>query len=302
MGPVIFVVLGGAVFLALFIVTMGSFFTVQQQTVAVVQRFGKHAKMATSGLNFKLPLIDSIVHRMDMRIKEIMVQVETKTEDNVFVHLSVAVQYEIQDPYAAFYKLTNPQGQITSYVFDAVRAKVPLLKLDHVFEAKNEIADTVKDQLTETMTGFGYHIIKALVIDIEPAREVKESMNRINAAERLKVAAEMEGEAEKIRKVKSAEAEAESKHLQGLGIARQRKAIADGLSESAELVKEQMDGVGAESIMALLLMTQYFDTLQAMSENSKTNTIFLPHAPGGMHSIQQQIQNAMMVGTQINKD
>ena len=275
------------------------FFSVQQQTVAVVQRFGKHVGMAEPGLNFKVPFIDRVVHRINMRIQEIQVQVETKTEDNVFVRLAVAVQFQVHDPYNAFYKLSNPRGQITSYVFDAVRAKVPLMKLDLVFEAKDEIADTVREQLAGTMGDFGYTIIKALVVDIDPDQEVKDSMNRINAAERLKVAAAMEADADKIRKVKAAEAEAESKHLQGLGIARQRKAIADGLSESAELVKEHMDGVTSESVMALLLMTQYFDTLQAMSEQSGTRTIFLPHSPGGMSSLQEQIQHAMMIGNQV---
>jgi regulator of protease activity HflC (stomatin/prohibitin superfamily) len=255
--------------------------------------------MAKPGLNFKIPFTDRVVHRINMRIQEIQVQVETKTEDNVFVRLAVAVQYQVHDPYNAFYKLSNPRGQITSYVFDAVRAKVPLMKLDLVFEAKDEIADTVREQLAGTMDDFGYTIIKALVVDIDPDQEVKDSMNRINAAERLKVAAKMEAEADKIRKVTAAEAEAESKHLQGIGVARQRKAIADGLSESAGLVKEHMDGVTSESVMALLLMTQYFDTLQAMSEQSGTRTIFLPHSPGGMSSLQEQIQQAMMIGNQV---
>ncbi len=297
MDPIIVGAFGfGALVIALFM----SLFTVRQQTVAVVQRFGKHQKMANPGLNFKIPLIDNIVDRIDMRIQEMVVHVETKTQDNVFVRMSVAVQYQVRAPYDAFYKLSSPTGQIESYVFDAVRAKVPLMKLDLVFEAKDEIADTVKEQLADIMDDFGYMIIKALVTDIDPAVEVKESMNRINAAERLKVAAEMEAEADKIRKVKAAEAEAESKHLQGIGIARQRKAIADGLSESAELVREHMDGVDSESIMALLLMTQYFDTLQAMAENSDSRTIFLPHSPSGMTNIHEQLRDAIIIGQEAD--
>lgn len=289
---IVMAAIGGFVVIGLWM----SVFTVSQQTVAVVQRFGKHAGMANAGLNFKIPFIDNIVDRVDLRIQEMVVNVETKTQDNVFVRMSVAVQYEVRNPYDAYYKLTSPRGQIESYVFDAVRAKVPLMKLDKVFEAKDDIADTVKEQLTETMDDFGYNIIKALVTDIDPDQQVKDSMNRINAAERLKVAAEMEADADKIRKVKAAEAEAESKHLQGLGIARQRKAIADGLSESAELVREHMDDVNAEGIMALLLMTQYFDTLQSMAETSNTRTIFLPHSPAGMSDIQEQLRQAVMIG------
>ena len=181
-------------------------------------------------------------------------------------------------------------------MFDTVRAKVPLLTLDRCFEAKDEIADTVRNQLADIMDDFGYTIVKALVTDIDPDREVKESMNRINAAERLKHAAELEADADKIRHVKAAEADAEAKHLQGQGIAMQRKAIADGLAESAELVQGNMDNMSNEAVMALLLLTQYFDTLQSMAEASETRTIFLPHSPSGMNEIYTQVQNAVMVG------
>ena len=274
------------------------FTTVAQQSVAIVQRFGKHHAIAGPGFHWLLPLADVIVARLDLRIHELTVRVESKTKDNVFVHMSVAVQYAIKDPYEAYYKLSNPRGQIESYVFDVVRARVPRLKLDEAFESKDDIADVVRAQLSDIMDEFGYTIVKALVTDIEPATEVKESMNRINAAERLKVAAEMEAEADKIRMVKAAEAEAESKHLQGLGIARQRKAIADGLAESAEVVQDNVDGMTAESVMSLLLLTQYFDTLQAMADKSDTRTIFLPHSPSGMTDIYEQVQRGMIVGSE----
>jgi len=275
------------------------FFTVQQQTVAVVQRFGKHKTMAPAGLNFYSPFFDRVVARLDLRIQELSVRVETKTKDNVFVHMGVAVQFHIQDPYAAYYKLANPRAQIESYVFDTVRARVPQLTLDQAFEAKDEIADAVRNQLSHIMDDFGYAIIKALVTDIDPDQAVKDSMNRINAAERLKVAAEMEAEADKIRQVKAAEAEAESKHLQGKGIALQRKAIADGLAESAEVVQDNMQSMSAESVMSLLLLTQYFDTLQGMAQSSGTRTIFLPHSPGGMNDIYDQVSRAVMMGSQV---
>jgi regulator of protease activity HflC (stomatin/prohibitin superfamily) len=271
-------------------------FTVRQQTVAIVQRFGKHQAIATAGLNTKVPFIDAIVARLDLRIQELTVRCETKTKDNVFVQMTVAVQYQIQNPYDAFYKLANPRGQIESYVYDVVRARVPNLILDQAFEAKDDVAKAVKDQLADIMDDFGYLIVKALVVDIDPDSAVKESMNRINAAERLKDAAELEADADKIRQVKAAEADAEAKHLQGIGIAKQRKAIADGLSESAEVVRENMETMSAETVMALLLMTQYFDTLQCMSENADTRTIFMPHSPAGMDDIYKQVQGAVMVG------
>ena len=271
-------------------------FTVKQQQVAIVQQFGKHSRVAGAGIHFLIPFVETVAKRLPLRIQELQVRAETKTKDNVFVHMSVAVQYQIQNPYDAYYKLSDPKSQIESYVFDVVRAKVPLLKLDEAFEAKDEIAVAVKQQLADIMDDFGYLIIKTLVVDIDPDAQVKQSMNRINAAERLKEAAELEAEADKIRLVKAAEADAESKHLQGIGIAKQRKAIADGLAESAELVQGNVDGMSTETVMALLLMTQYFDTLQSMADKSDTRTLFLPHSPGGMKDIYEQVMQAVVVG------
>jgi regulator of protease activity HflC (stomatin/prohibitin superfamily) len=267
--------------------------------VAIVQRFGKHNKIATAGLNFLIPIADSVVARLDLRIRQLTVRVETKTKDNVFVHMTVVVQFQIQDPYLAYYKLADPESQIESFVFDVVRGRVPLMTLDNAFEAKSEIADSVRDQLADTMNDFGYLIVKALVTDIDPDSEVKESMNRINAAERLKVAAALEADADKIRLVKAAEADAEAKHLQGKGIALQRKAIADGLAESAELVQGSMESMSQDTVMAILMLTQYFDTLQTMSESAGTRTIFLPHSPAGMQDIFGQVRNAVMMANQV---
>ena len=274
------------------------FTTVEQQTVAIIQRFGKHQTIAGPGFHWLMPFADTVVARLDLRINELTVRVESKTKDNVFVFMSIAVQFAVKDPYDAYYKLSNPRAQIESYVFDVVRARVPKLKLDQAFESKDDIADVVRSQLSDIMEEFGYTIVKALVTDIEPAAEVKDSMNRISAAERLKVAAELEAEADKIRMVKAAEAEAESKHLQGLGIARQRKAIADGLAESAEMVQDNVDGMSAEAVMSLLMLTQYFDTLQTMAENADSRVIFLPHSPAGMTDIAEQIQRSVVVGNE----
>ena len=278
-----------------------AWFTVKSQTVAIVQRFGKHNAVAQAGLHFLMPGMDSVVARLDLRIQELQVRCETKTKDNVFVQMTVAVQYQVQKPHDAYYKLSNPRAQIESYVFDVIRAKVPNLTLDRAFEAKDEIAVAVKEQLAEIMDDFGYLIIKALVTDIDPDKAVKESMNRINAAERLKEAALLEAEGLKIRQVKAAEADAESKHLQGIGIAKQRKAIADGLAESAELVQGNVEGMSSEAVMALLMMTQYFDTLQTLAEKSDSRVLFLPHSPNGMADIYAQVKDAVLVGQEAKR-
>ncbi len=276
----------------------GGFFTVTQAEMAVIQRLGKFARVAGPGLNFKLPWIEKVAGKLNMKVQQFRVEVETKTKDNVFVKVLVSVQYQVlaEKVYAAFYRLQNPQEQITSYVFDSVRSQVPKLLVDEVFEQKDNIANAVKQELATVMTDFGYTIIKALVIDVMPDDKVKSAMNDINAAQREQVAATARGEAEKILKVKQAEAEAESKALQGKGIADQRKAIISGLRESVEAFKESVEGASARDVMALVLMTQYFDTLKEIGAQARSNTILLPHSPGAMPDFFAQIQNAIMVG------
>lgn len=273
-------------------------FTVNQQTAAVIQRFGKFKNIAMPGLNFKVPIVDTVAGRINFRVRQLDVDVETKTEDNVFVKVVVAVQYYVlpEKAYDAFYKLADPSTQITAYVFDVVRARVPQLKLDDVFERKDEIAIAVKGELTSVMDDFGYGIVKALVTDIDPDHKVKEAMNEINAAQRMRVAANEKGEAERILRVKSAEAEAQSKALQGKGIADQRKAIVDGLRESVNDFQHAVPGATAQDVMNLVLMTQYFDTLKEVGAVSKTNTILMPHSPGAMSDIANQIRMALMTG------
>lgn len=276
----------------------GGFFTVTQAEMAVIQRLGKFARVAGPGLNFKMPWIEKVAGKLNMKVQQFRVEVETKTKDNVFVKVLVSVQYQVlaEKVYAAFYRLQNPQEQITSYVFDSVRSQVPKLLVDEVFEQKDNIANAVKQELASVMTDFGYTIIKALVIDVMPDDKVKSAMNDINAAQREQVAATARGEAEKILKVKQAEAEAESKALQGKGIADQRKAIISGLRESVEAFKESVEGASARDVMALVLMTQYFDTLKEIGAQARSNTILLPHSPGAMPDFFAQIQNAIMVG------
>jgi regulator of protease activity HflC (stomatin/prohibitin superfamily) len=285
------------------ILLFSSFFIVTQQTAAVVQRLGKFLYVARPGLNFKLPIIDSIAGRLNLRVQQLNVKVETKTEDNVFVHAIVAVQYmvlpnKVED---AFYKLTDADTQIRAYVFDVVRARVPRMKLDDVFEKKDEVADAVKSELAHVMDDFGYGIVKALVTDIDPDAKVKEAMNEINAAQRMRVAATEKGEAERILKVKGAEAEAQSKALQGKGIADQRRAIVDGLRESVDDFQKAVPGATAQDVMNLVLMTQYFDTIKELGMTSHTNTILLPHSPGGMADLASQMRNAMITAEQVNK-
>ena len=284
-------------------VLLDGFFIVRQQTSAVVERFGKFNRIAGSGLNIKIPLIDRISGRVSLRIQQLDVRVETKTKDNVFVFVVVSVQYYVLPGKVtdAFYKLQNAQQQITSFVFDTVRARVPSIILDDLFEKKDEIAMAVKTELDQVMDDFGYGIIKALVTDIDPDANVKTSMNEINAAQRLREAAVQQAEADKIRVVKAAEGEAESKALQGQGIANQRKAIIEGLKESVESFNSTIEGTKAEDVMNLVLMTQYFDTIKDIGLSGKSNTILIPHSPGGMGDISEQMRNAIITANEVTK-
>ncbi|MDB4227198.1 SPFH domain-containing protein [Flavobacteriaceae bacterium] len=261
------------------LIIFSGFFVVKQQSAAIVERFGKFLSIRQSGLHFKIPLIDRIAGRISLRILQLDVIVETKTKDDVFVKLKVSVQYKIiqEKVYEAFYKLDYPQDQITSYVFDVVRAVVPKMKLDDVFEKKNEIADAVKGELNDAMINYGYDIIKALVTDIDPDAEVKAAMNKINAAERKKVAAQYEGDAERILIVEKAKAEAQSKRLQGQGIADQRREIARGLEESVDVLNNV--GINSQEASALIVVTQHYDTLQSIGGETNSNLILLPNSP-----------------------
>lgn len=285
------------------IVLLTGLFTVKQQTAAIVERFGKFTKISSAGLNFKIPLIDQIAGRVSLRVQQLDVRVETKTRDNVFVFVVVSVQYFVipSKVVDAFYRLQNPQEQITAYVFDTVRARVPNVVLDQLFETKDDIANAVKTELDSVMDDFGYGIVKALVTDIDPDAKVKMSMNEINAAQRLREAAIQQAEADKIRVVKAAEGEAESKALQGQGIANQRRAIIEGLQESVENFSNKIDGVKSQDVMNLVMMTQYFDTLKELGMNGKNSTILIPHSPSGMADISEQMRTAMITADAVTK-
>ena len=258
---------------------LSSFFTVKQQTAVIIERFGKFLSVRNSGLQLKIPVVDRIAGRVNLKIQQLDVIIETKTKDNVFVKMKVSVQFKvIQDKvYDAFYKLEYPHDQITAYVFDVVRAEVPKLKLDDVFERKDDIAIAVKRELNEAMTTYGYDIINTLVTDIDPDIQVKNAMNRINAADREKTAAEFEAESSRIRIVAKAKAEAESKRLQGQGIADQRREIAKGLVESVEVLNNV--GINSQEASSLIVVTQHYDTLQAIGADSNSNLILLPNSP-----------------------
>ena len=262
-----------------FLLVMGTFFVVKQQSAALVERFGKFNGTRQSGLQLKIPLIDRVAGRLSLKIQQLDVVIETKTKDDVFVKLKVSVQYKVikEKVYEAFYKLDYPHDQITSYVFDVVRAEVPKMKLDDVFERKNDIANAVKLELNEAMLNYGYDIIKTLVTDIDPDQQVKEAMNRINASEREKVAAQFEGDAQRILIVERAKAEAESKRLQVMGIADQRREIARGLEESVEVLNKV--GINSQEASALIVVTQHYDTLQSIGSETNSNLILLPNSP-----------------------
>ena len=262
-----------------FVLLFGIFFIVKQQSAAIVERFGRFVGVRQSGLQLKIPIIDRVAGRVSLRIQQLDVVVETKTKDDVFVKIKVSVQYKVikDKVYEAFYKLDFPQDQITSYVFDVVRAEVPKMILDDVFEKKDDVAIAVKAELNDAMVNYGFDIIKTLVTDIDPDAQVKDSMNRINASEREKVAAQFEGDAQRILIVERAKAEAESKRLQGQGIADQRREIARGLEDSVKVLNGV--NINSQEASALIVVTQHYDTLQSVGSASNSNLILMPNSP-----------------------
>ena len=282
------------------LVVIFGFFVVKQQTTAIVERFGKFLSIRQSGLQFKIPLIDKIAGRVSLKIQQLDVIVETKTKDDVFVQLKISVQFQIlrEKVYDAFYKLQNPHDQITAYIFDTVRAEVPKMKLDDVFEKKDDIAQAIQRELKESMLDYGYDIVKALVTDIDPDSQVKEAMNRINAAEREKLAAQFEGDAQRILIVERAKAEAESKRLQGQGIADQRREIAKGLEESVDVLNKA--GINSQEASALIVITQHYDTLQSIGADTNSNLILLPNNPNAASSMLNDMVTSLVAANKIN--
>ena len=299
MGGFVFALLAIVLFFGLTAV-LGSIFTVQTAEAAIITRFGQFNRAAGPGLNWKTPYIDKVQGRVSLRVDQIALTMETKTKDNVFVTIPISVQTRVRPEkiYEAYYSLSDPAAQIQAYVEQVVLGHVPGMMLDEVFASQSSIAAAVKQELDVDMSAFGYEIVNVLVTDIVPDAKVKAAMNDINAAQREQVAANARGEAEKILVVKKAEAEAESKALQGQGIANQRRAIIEGLSSSIEGFQQALGEASAREVMQLVLVTQYFDTLKAIGENDKTNTLFLSHTPGAVQSVSEQIMEAMSATAQ----
>ncbi len=286
----------------LILLLIKSVLIVTEQTAIVIERLGKFHHIADSGFSLIIPFIDRKASTINLRLQQLDVTIETKTFDNVFVNLQVSVQFKVGRSQVkdAYYSMDNPRNQIASYVFDDVRAEVPRLELDDVFAKKEEIALAVQKNIHESMNEYGYHIVKALITDIDPDHKVKDAMNRINAAKRDREAALEEGEGLKIKIIKEAEAEAESKRLSGEGVAKQRMEIVRGFKESVEDFKKSLDAVTHEEIMQFVLMTQYFDTIKDIGANSKNSSILMPHSPGGMKDFQNQIIQGTFVGNDLN--
>tara|TARA_Y200000002_G_scaffold371938_1_gene369173 strand:+ start:1222 stop:2151 length:930 start_codon:yes stop_codon:yes gene_type:complete len=285
-----------------FILLFFTFFIVKQQSAAIIERFGRFVSIRQSGLQLKIPIIDSVAGRLSLKIQQLDVVIETKTKDDVFVRLKVSVQFKVikDKVYDAFYKLDNPHDQITSFIFDVVRAEVPKLILDDVFLKKDDIAIAVKNELQEAMREYGYNIIKTLVTDIDPDGQVKEAMNRINASEREKVAAQFEGEAQKILIVERAKAEAESKRLQGQGIADQRREIARGLEDSVKVLNNV--DINSQEASALIVVTQHYDTLQSVGAEANSNLILLPNSPQAGSEMLNNMVASFTASNQIGEE
>ena len=277
-------------------IVISSLYVVKQQSVAIIERFGRYQKISDSGIHMRAPFgIDKIAARVQLRVLQSEIVVETKTQDNVFVTMNVATQYRVNESNVkdAYYKLMRPESQIKSYIEDALRSSVPKLTLDELFEKKDEIALEVQKQVAEEMSTYGYIIVKTLITKVEPDAEVKQSMNEINAAQRKRVAAQELAEADKIKIVTAAEAEAEKDRLHGVGIAEQRKAIVDGLADSIKELKGANADLTEEQIMSILLTNQYLDTLNNFADKEGNNTIFLPANPDGVENIRTQILSAL---------
>lgn len=290
---------GGIVLLfILIVIVMGSFFTVQTAHAGIVQRLGKFSRIASPGLNFKIPLIETVVRKISLQVQQLDVRVETKTKDNVFVQIPISVQYQVipDKVYDAFYKLSDPIKQIESFVYNVILGHVPKMTLDQTFEQQAQIAIDVKDSLDASMKEFGYSIAKSLITDIVPDDKVKAAMNDINAAAREREATVSRAETEKLLLVKKAEAEAESKKLQGEGIANQRTAIIEGLRESVTRFSAAVSGASAQDAMMMVLMTQYFDTLKEIAGGNRSNTVMMPHSPNALNDLFAQFRDAIITG------
>jgi len=302
-GSVILLVVGAVVVIFVLGIFFGSFFTAEQAHAKIIQRLGKFSRIAQPGLNFKLPYLDTVVANISLQVQQLDVKVETKTKDNVFVIIPIAVQYKVAPDkvYDAFYKLSDPVKQIESFVYNCILGHVPKLTLDETFDQQSQIAVDVKNSLDASMAEFGYSIVKSLITDIVPDEKVKAAMNDINAAAREREATVSRAETEKLLLVKKAEADAESKRLQGEGIANQRKAIIEGLRDSIEKFSASVEGATPKDAMSMVLLTQYFDTLKEVAGTNRSNTILMPHTPNALAELMEQFRTTLITGELASK-
>uniref|UniRef100_A0A7S2WGS4 Band 7 domain-containing protein n=3 Tax=Eucampia antarctica TaxID=49252 RepID=A0A7S2WGS4_9STRA len=265
---------------------------IRQQNVGIVEDLGQFKKFVEPGLHCIAWPMSTVAGTLSLRIQQLDVVCETKTKDDVFVNCGVAVQYRVvaSSAYDAYYRLTDPEAQIKSYVYDVIRSTLPRLELDEAFASKADIAKATRTQLEGVMHEYGYQILEALVTEMMPDAKMKASLNEINASKRLKEAASHKAEADKIRQVKEAEADAEARYLSGLGVARQRRAIVQGLQESVTVFSEEVDGATPKDVMDILLLSQYFDTLSVVGANN----LILEHDPATVADLQAQVGNSFL--------
>jgi regulator of protease activity HflC (stomatin/prohibitin superfamily) len=297
-GQVILLVIAAVVVVFALSIFFKSFFTIEQAHAGVVQRLGKFLRIAQPGLNFKMPYLDVVIATISLQVQQLDVKVETKTKDNVFVQIPIAIQYKVTPDkvYDAFYKLSDPVKQIESFVYNVILGHVPKLTLDETFDQQSQIAIDVKNSLDASMSEFGYSIVKSLITDLVPDEKVKAAMNDINAAAREREATVSRAETEKLLLVKKAEADAESKRLQGEGIANQRKAIIEGLRDSIEKFSQSVEGATPKDAMSMVLLTQYFDTLNEVAGTNRSNTILMPHTPNALNELMEQFRSSIITG------
>jgi len=302
-GPIVALVIGAIILIFVLSIFFKSFFTIEQAHAGVVQRLGKFLRIAQPGLNFKMPYLDVVVANISLQVQQLDVKVETKTKDNVFVQIPIAIQYKVTPDkiYDAFYKLSDPVKQIESFVYNVILGHVPKLTLDETFDQQSQIAIDVKNSLDASMAEFGYSIVKSLITDLVPDEKVKAAMNDINAAAREREATVSRAETEKLLLVKKAEADAESKRLQGEGIANQRKAIVEGLRDSIEKFSASVEGATPRDAMSMVLLTQYFDTLKEVAGTNRSNTILMPHTPNALAELMEQFRSTLITGELASK-
>ena len=295
---------------------MGIPFSTQTGSVKIIERFGRFKEIARPGLGCLICpcfCVDAVAGSVSMRVQQVDVRCETKTRDNVFVGVEVSVQFKvIKDKIKeSFYELSDIKHQIRSYIFDVIRSEVPKVKLDDLFLLKEKLAEQIKNGVGEAMNKFGFEILATPITDIDPDPGVKAAMNEINKQERLKKAANDKGEAHKILLVKQAEAEAQkirieaeadadAKELAGNGLSRQRQAIVDGLQKSVNAFTHDVEGVNPNTVMDMIMITQYFDTVRDIGANTRTNAIFVPYAPGAVSAVGEQLRQGIMEAVSVN--